>query len=109
MGSVFLSVNAGKRSLSLDLKSADAKGVVHRLVSQADVVVQNFKAGVIDRLGFDGDKVPRTYPTFGNTGPAAVPTVLSKEADAGRLTRGDRVILTGMGSGLNATAIEVVW
>ena len=64
---------------------------------------------LIDRLGFDGDKVPRTYPTFGNTGPAAVPTVLSKEADAGRLKRGDRVILTGMGSGLNATAIEVVW
>ncbi|MDG2027642.1 MAG: 3-oxoacyl-ACP synthase III [Acidimicrobiales bacterium] len=64
---------------------------------------------LIDRLGFDGDKVPRTYPTFGNTGPAAVPTVLSKEVDAGRLKTGDRVILTGMGSGLNAMAIEVVW
>ena len=64
---------------------------------------------MIDRLGFDDGKVPRTYPTYGNTGPAAVPTVLSKEVDAGRVETGDRVILTGMGSGLNATAVEVVW
>jgi 3-oxoacyl-[acyl-carrier-protein] synthase III len=64
---------------------------------------------LIDRLGFNEDQVPRTYPTFGNTGPASVPTVLSKEVDAGRVKSGDRVILTGMGSGLNASAVEVVW
>ncbi len=64
---------------------------------------------LIDRLGFDGDRVPRTYPLYGNTGPASVPTVLSKESDAGRITSGDRVILTGMGSGLNAAAVEVIW
>jgi 3-oxoacyl-[acyl-carrier-protein] synthase III len=64
---------------------------------------------LIDRLGFDEDKVPRTYPTFGNTGPASVPTVLSKEVDAGRIQTGDRVILIGMGSGVNASAVEVVW
>jgi len=64
---------------------------------------------LIDRLGFNEDQVPRTYPTFGNTGPASVPTVLSKEVDAGRVRSGDRVILTGMGSGLNASAVEVVW
>ena len=64
---------------------------------------------LIDRLGFDEDKVPRTYPTFGNTGPASVPTVLSKEVDAGRVLAGDRVILIGMGSGINAAAVEVIW
>ena len=45
MGSVFLSVNAGKRSLSVDLKHESSKDLIHRLVRQADVVVQNFKAG----------------------------------------------------------------
>lgn len=64
---------------------------------------------LIDRLGFHTDQVPRTYPAFGNTGPASVPTVLSKEVDAGRVKSGDQVILTGMGSGLNASAVEVVW
>jgi crotonobetainyl-CoA:carnitine CoA-transferase CaiB-like acyl-CoA transferase len=46
MSSVFLSVNAGKRSLSIDLKHASAKEVIHRLVRGADVIVQNYKAGV---------------------------------------------------------------
>ena len=64
---------------------------------------------LIDRLGFNEDRVPRTYPLYGNTGPASVPTVLSKEADAGRIKSGDRVILTGMGSGINASAVEVIW
>jgi 3-oxoacyl-[acyl-carrier-protein] synthase-3 len=64
---------------------------------------------LIDRLGFDGDKVPRTYPLYGNTGPASVPTVLSKQADAGRLDSGDRIVLIGMGSGINASAVEVLW
>ncbi len=64
---------------------------------------------LIDRLGLQDDRVPRTYPTFGNTGPASVPTVLSKEVDAGRVKSGDQIILTGMGSGLNASAVEVIW
>jgi len=64
---------------------------------------------LISRLGLEEERVPRTYPLFGNTGPASVPTVLSKEADAGRIASGDRVILTGMGSGLNASAVEVIW
>lgn len=79
MGSVFLSVNAGKRSLSLDLKSKDAKDVVYRLVRQADVVVQNFKAGVIDRLGFGYEALSAINPSlvycsisgYGQKGPRA--------------------------------------
>ena len=57
MSSVFPCVNAGKRSMTLDLKHPRAPEVVRRLVSQADVVVQNFKVGVIDRLGFGYEAV----------------------------------------------------
>ena len=79
MGSVFLSVNAGKRSLALDLKHERASEVVHRMVEQADVVVQNFKTGVIDRLGFGYDALRATNPGlvycsisgYGQQGPRA--------------------------------------
>ena len=56
MSSVFLCVNAGKRSMTLDLKHPRAAEVVRRLVSQADVVVQNFKAllGVSPEAARDG-------------------------------------------------------
>lgn len=43
--------NAGKRSLALDLKSADAIKLLHNLVAQTHIVVENFRPGVMDRLG----------------------------------------------------------
>jgi 3-oxoacyl-[acyl-carrier-protein] synthase-3 len=46
---------------------------------------------------------------FGNIGPALVPIVLSKAADLKRIRRGDRVVLAGIGSGLNCTVGEVIW
>jgi crotonobetainyl-CoA:carnitine CoA-transferase CaiB-like acyl-CoA transferase len=52
MSPSFLSCNLGKKSLTLDLKAAAAKEIVERLVKDADVVVENFRAGVMDRLGF---------------------------------------------------------
>lgn len=60
-------------------------------------------------LGLDLVKVHRTYPEFGNVGPAAVPMTLSKASDAGRLSPGHRVALMGIGSGLNCTMAEIVW
>lgn len=48
----FLAWNRNKRSLALDLKSDDAKTVLFRLAETADVVVQNFRPGVLGRLGF---------------------------------------------------------
>ncbi len=60
-------------------------------------------------LGLDLDRVFRLYPEFGNIGPAGVPIVLSKLAEAGRLRSGDRIALMGIGSGLNCTMAEVVW
>src|SRR5215831_10277319 len=51
MGASFLAQNAGKRSLTLNLKSAKGREVFTRLVATADVVVENFRPGVMDRLG----------------------------------------------------------
>ena len=59
---MFLSVNAGKRSITLDLKHEAAKEIVRRLVAGADVFIQNFKAGVIDRLGFGYDALKAIKP-----------------------------------------------
>jgi CoA:oxalate CoA-transferase len=51
MGASFLAQNAGKRSLTLNLKSAKGGEVFSRLVATADVVVENFRPGVMERLG----------------------------------------------------------
>ncbi|MEQ9123069.1 MAG: CoA transferase, partial [Alphaproteobacteria bacterium] len=48
---MFLSFNSGKRSIAVDLKAPEAKEIVADLVRGADVVIENFKAGAIDRLG----------------------------------------------------------
>ena len=58
-------------------------------------------------LQLDPDRVPLTFPTRGNMGPAAVPFTLASQADS--LDAGDRVLLLGVGSGLNACFAEVVW
>ena len=51
MGASFLAQNAGKRSVTINLKSSAGKEVFHRLVATADVIVENFRPGVMDRLG----------------------------------------------------------
>src|SRR5262245_24139278 len=51
MGASFLAQNAGKRSVTINLKSAMGRDVFTRLVATADVVVENFRPGVMERLG----------------------------------------------------------
>jgi CoA:oxalate CoA-transferase len=51
MGASFLAQNAGKRSITINLKSAKGQDVFRRLVANSDVVVENFRPGVMDRLG----------------------------------------------------------
>src|SRR5271163_3512242 len=48
---LFISTNRGKRSLSLDLKRPEAMAIVRKLVAGADVLVQNFRPGTMERLG----------------------------------------------------------
>ncbi|HVQ66203.1 MAG TPA: CoA transferase, partial [Bradyrhizobium sp.] len=75
----FGQLNAGKRSITLDLKTPEAIAIVHGLVAKADVVVENFRPGVMDRLGL-GEKTLRqinprlvycSISGYGQTGPAA--------------------------------------
>src|ERR1700734_3048867 len=51
MSAMFVNVNRSKRSLTLNLKSPEGVEVLKRLVRTADVVVQNFRPGVVERLG----------------------------------------------------------
>ena len=51
----FLAWNRNKRSLALDLKAPEAKTVLYRIAETADVVVQNFRPGVIERMGLGED------------------------------------------------------
>ncbi len=77
MGVSFLAQNAGKRSITLDLKHARGKEVLRRLVRDADVVVENFRPGVMDRLGLGYDSLRQANPRliycaisgFGQDGP----------------------------------------
>ena len=64
---------------------------------------------MIEKLGIDPAKVMTIFGEFGNIGPASVPIVLSKLKSNGRLKKGDRIALLGIGSGLNCTMSEVVW
>ena len=59
---VFASLNRNKRSITLDLKRAEDREVVLRLVETADVVVNNFRPGVMDRMGFGYDDLRAINP-----------------------------------------------
>lgn len=75
----FLSVNRGKKSLALDLKTLEGQEVVRRLAQRADVLVENFKTGDLRRYGLDYESLRELNPRlvylsitgFGHTGPRA--------------------------------------
>lgn len=61
-GGYFQSVNRNKRSISLNLKEAAAQEILRRLIAGADVVVENFRVGVMERLGFSYESLHNQYP-----------------------------------------------
>ena len=73
----FLAVNGNKRSMTLDLRRPEAVEIVKRLVTRADVVWENFRPGVMDKLGVGYDTLSAINPRliycavsgFGHTGP----------------------------------------
>lgn len=73
----FMCFNRGKESIVLDIKSARDRELLERLLDLADVVVENFRPGVMDRLGYGADRLAKTHPHivyasisgFGHTGP----------------------------------------
>jgi crotonobetainyl-CoA:carnitine CoA-transferase CaiB-like acyl-CoA transferase len=58
----FGQLNAGKKSLALDLKNVEAIALVHRLVAEADILVENFRPGVMDRLGLGYEALREINP-----------------------------------------------
>lgn len=77
MAPSWAAVNGNKRSLGLDLSKPDAIAIIQRLVQDADVVMENFRAGVMDRLGIGYEALSKINPRliyaaisgFGQTGP----------------------------------------
>jgi len=73
----FLSINRNKKSITLDMKSERGKEVLWRLVNVSDVLVENFRTGAMERLGFGYEAVRARHPAmiycsisgFGDTGP----------------------------------------
>ena len=73
----FASVNRGKESIALDLKAAGDRAIFERLLAKADVVVENFRPGTMEKLGYGWETLHPKYPRliyaaasgFGHTGP----------------------------------------
>ena len=78
-GTYFLAQNAGKRAITLNLKSEKGRAVMCRLISSADVLVQNYSGDALEKLGFGYDQARAinsrliycSLTGFGRTGPKA--------------------------------------
>lgn len=98
VSSYFLSLNRGKKSLTLNLASPDGKEIFWRLVKQADVLVENFVPGTMSKLGLNYEVVKEHNPRivyaacsgYGQTGPYATKPALD-------------VIVQGMGGIMSIT------
>ena len=73
----FMSLNRGKESIALNLKNNDDKKIFEKILSKADILVENFKPGTLEKWGFGWKQVSKKYPKliyasasgFGQTGP----------------------------------------
>jgi CoA:oxalate CoA-transferase len=73
----FQSVNRGKQSIALDLKSPEGRNIFERLLDKADALVENFRPGTMEKLGYGWDSLHARYPRlvyaaasgFGHSGP----------------------------------------
>lgn len=73
----FASINRGKRSLALNLRNESDKEVFEELLKKADVLIENFRPGTMEKLGYSYESVSKRYPAliyasisgFGHTGP----------------------------------------
>lgn len=76
-GPNFIAYNHGKRSITVDLKSEDGKRAFRALIEQSDVLLENYRTGVMDKLGFSAETIRAMNPRivhcsitgFGTTGP----------------------------------------
>lgn len=77
LGTMFVSYNKNKKSVEMNLAAPEGKAVIYEMAKQADVVIENFKSGSIDRLGLGYEKLKELNPKlvfislsgFGASGP----------------------------------------
>lgn len=97
----FLACNRNKESIALDLKSEDGKHVLEELIKRADVVIENFRTGVMDRLGFSTQRCLELNPRlvilsitgFGHDGPEG------GRAGYDQIAQGEAGLMSVTGSG----------
>jgi crotonobetainyl-CoA:carnitine CoA-transferase CaiB-like acyl-CoA transferase len=97
----FMACNRNKQSISLDLKSIDGRGILRRLLERADVVIENFRPGVMDRLGFSTVDMHEGNPRlvilsitgFGHDGPE------SQRSGYDQILQGEAGLMSLTGSG----------
>jgi CoA:oxalate CoA-transferase len=114
MSRVFAQFNRGKKSVALDLKSAAGLDTARQLVAQADVVVENFRPGVMDRLGLGFAQARSANPRlvycsisgFGQQGPLAGEAAYAPVVHA--MTGFDLAVLAGEGEGREPRAASVM-
>ena len=119
----FAAINRGKRGIVLDLKSAAGRQAFERLAARADILIENFRPGVMDHLGLDYAALSTVNPRliyasisgYGQTGPDAskggfdlvaqgVSGLMSVTGESGRPPVKSGVPLTDLGAGLFALA-----
>jgi crotonobetainyl-CoA:carnitine CoA-transferase CaiB-like acyl-CoA transferase len=99
----FLSINRNKESITLDFKQPEGRAILEELIARADVLVENFRPGTLDKLGLDYASLSARFPRliycsisgFGHTGPR------SREAgyDAVMQAEGGLMSITGSPDG----------
>ncbi|MCE2462958.1 MAG: CoA transferase [Dehalococcoidia bacterium] len=98
---LFLHLNTGKRSITLNLKTEEARKAVHELVADVDIVVESFRPGTMSRFGLGYDDLKAINPAlvmtsvsnFGQTGPY-------------RDYQGSEIVFYGMGGEMGSTGLE---
>lgn len=99
----FAALNHGKQSIALDLKSETDRTIFDRLLARADIVLENFRPGVMERLGYGWDALHARFPRliygcvsgYGHTGPEAGKPAYDMVAQA----RGGVMSITGESGG----------
>ncbi|WP_137388852.1 CaiB/BaiF CoA transferase family protein [Rhodoligotrophos defluvii] len=117
----FAAINRGKRSVCLDLKTETGKQALRDLITTADVLLEGFRPGTMQRLGFGPDEVAKINPRtvyisisgFGQTGPyrerpahdlsyQAISGFMFRDARAGRTSAGGEIAIGDLSSGMFA-------
>ena len=99
----FLSANRNKRSIAIDLKTDDGREALEEIVKRSDVLLENFRTGVLDRLGFSPERLAELNPRlvvlsisgFGHDGPEG------GRAGYDQIAQGEAGLMSFTGSGPN--------